>query len=253
MVAMLVWLNWQFALAALSVAPLLFWTVFRYTSRIKAAARDARASDGLLASGARETLTSIRIVQGLAQEDQQTERFQVQNTGSLRASLEGIRYQARVAPQVDFLAALGLAVVMWYGATRVLAGVLTTGDVVVFFAYVTNLYSPMKALSRLSSSFARAGVAAERIAEVMRVRSEVVEAPGAPAAPRFLGRHEFRDASFEDTCLGQPVLSHINLVVEPGMTVAIVGATGAGNSTLVSPSPRRSQPAASPLSIARTA
>src|SRR5947199_7057093 len=64
MIAMMVWLNWQFALAALSVAPLLFWTVFRYTHRIKAAARDARASDGLLASVAQETLASIRIVQG---------------------------------------------------------------------------------------------------------------------------------------------------------------------------------------------
>ena len=248
MVAMMMWLNWRFALAALSVAPLLFWTVLRYTSRIKAAARDARASDGLLASVAQETLASIRIVQGLAQEDQQIERFQVQNAGSLRAYLEGIRYQARVAPQVDFLAALGLAIVMWYGATQVLAGVLTTGDVVVFFAYVTNLYSPMKALSRLSSSFARAGVAAERIAEVMRVRSEVVEARGARAAPRFTGRIEFRDVSFEYTA-GQRVLSHVNLLVEPGTTVAIVGATGAGKSTLVSLIPRLYDPAAGAVCI----
>src|SRR5712691_2724830 len=248
MVAMMMWLNWRFALAALSVAPLLFWTVLRYTSRIKAAARDARASDGLLASVAQETLASIRIVQGLAQEDQQIERFQVQNAGSLRAYLEGIRYQARVAPQVDFLAALGLAIVMWYGATQVLAGVLTTGDVVVFFAYVTNLYSPMKALSRLSSSFARAGVAAERIAEVMRVRSEVVEARGARAAPRFTGRIEFRDVSFEYTA-GQRVLSHVNLLVEPGTTVAIVGATGAGKSTLVSLIPRLYDPAAGVVCI----
>jgi len=243
MVAMMVWLNWQFALAALSVAPLLFWTVFRYTGRIKAAARDARVSDGLLASVAQETLASIRIVQGLAQEDQQVERFQVQNAGSLRAYLAGIRYQARVAPQVDFLAALGLAVVMWYGATRVLAGVLTTGDIVVFFAYVTNLYSPMKALSRLSSSFARAGVAAERIAEVMRLRSEVVEAKGARAAPRLAGRIEFRDVSFE-YAPGHPVLSHIDLLVEPGTTLAIVGATGAGKSTLVGLIPRLYDPGA---------
>ena len=248
MVVMMVWLNWQFALAALSVAPLLFWTVFRYTSRIKAAARDARVSDGLLASVAQETLASIRIVQGLAQEDQQIERFQVQNADSLRAYLEAIRYQARVAPQVDFLAALGLAVVMWYGATRVLAGVLTTGDVVVFFAYVTNLYSPMKALSRLSSSFARAGVAADRIAEVLRVRSEVVEAEGAPAAPRFAGRIEFRDVSFGYNA-GQPVLSHVDLIVEPGTTLAIVGATGAGKSTLVSLIPRLYDPAAGAVCI----
>jgi ATP-binding cassette, subfamily B, bacterial len=248
MVAMMVWLNWQFALAALSVAPLLFWTVFRYTSRIRAAARDARASDGLLASVAQETLASIRIVQGLAQEDQQTERFQVQNAGSLRAYLEGIRYQARVAPQVDFLAALGLAVVMWYGATRVLAGVLTTGDVVVFFAYVTNLYSPMKALSRLSSSFARAGVATDRIAEVMRVRSEVAEPQHARAAPRFEGRIEFREVSFE-YAPGQGVLSQVNLCIEPGTTVAIVGATGAGKSTLVSLVPRLYDPGAGAVYI----
>ena len=248
MVSMMVWLNWQFAVAALSVAPLLFWTVFRYTSRIKAAARDARASDGQLASVAQETLASIRIVQGLAQEDQQIERFQVQNAGSLRAYLEGIRYQARVAPQVDFLAALGLAIVMWYGATEVLAGVLTTGDVVVFFAYVTNLYSPMKALSRLSSSFARAGVAGERIAEVMRLRSEVVEVKHARVAPRLAGRIEFRDVSFEYTP-GHPVLSHIDLIVEPGTTVAIVGATGAGKSTLVSLIPRLYDTAAGVVSI----
>jgi subfamily B ATP-binding cassette protein MsbA len=248
MVAMMVWLNWQFALAALSVAPLLFWTVFRYTSRIKAAARDARASDGLLASVAQETLASIRIVQGLAQEDQQSERFQVQNSGSLRAYLEGIRSQARVAPQVDFLAALGLAVVMWYGATRVLAGVLTTGDVVVFFAYVTNLYSPMKALSRLSASFARAGVAAERIGEVMRVNSEVAEPRHARIAPRFEGRIEFRDVSFE-YAPGQWVLSQVNLSIEPGTTVAIVGVSGAGKSTLVSLVPRLYDPAAGAVCI----
>lgn len=248
MVVMMVWLNWQFALAALSVAPLLFWTVFRYTNRIKAAARDARASDGLLASVAQETLASIRIVQGLAQEEQQSERFEVQNAGSLRAYLEGIRYQARVAPQVDLLAALGLAVVMWYGATRVRAGILTTGDVVVFFAYVTNLYSPMKALSRLSASFARAGVAAERIAAILGVRSEVSEAPDARPAPRFPGRIEFRDVSFEYTA-GQPVLSRLSLVIEPGTTLAIVGATGAGKSTLVSLIPRLYDPTAGGVAI----
>src|SRR5215831_157268 len=248
MVGMMLWLNWQFALAALLVAPLLFATVLRYTNRIRAAARDARVSDGLLASVAQETLASIKIVQGLAQEDQQNERFQVQNTGSMRAHLEGVRYQAIVAPQVDSLAALALAGVMWYGASRVLAGVRTTGDVVVFFAYVTNLYSPMRQLARLSSSFARAGVGAERIAEVMRVRSEVVEAKHAPAAPRFSGRIELRGVSFE-YLPGQPVLEGIDVTVEPGTTLAIVGATGAGKSTLVSLIPRLYDPVCGCVSI----
>ena len=237
MIAMMFWLNWQFALAALSVSPLLFWTVFRYTDRIHAAARAARSSDGLLASVAHETLASIRIVQGLSQEDQQDERFQAQSVSSLRAYLEGVRYQARVWPMVDMLAAVGLALVMWYGATRVLVGELTTGDVVVFFAYVTNLYSPMKALARLSYAYNRASVGAERIADVLRVRSEVADRTGARTAPILAGRIEFRDVSFEYEP-GQPALSRINLNIAPGEKVAIIGATGAGKSTLVSLIPR---------------
>src|SRR5262249_417052 len=88
MVSLIFWVKWQFALAAMSMAPLLFWTVFRSTHRIKAAAREARISSGLLASVAQETLASIRIVQGLAQEDQQTERFQTHNETSLRVHEE---------------------------------------------------------------------------------------------------------------------------------------------------------------------
>jgi subfamily B ATP-binding cassette protein MsbA len=130
----------------------------------------------------------------------------------------------------------------------VLAGVLTTGDVVVFFAYVTNLYSPMKALSRLSSSFTRAGVAVERVVEVLGIRSEVVEARDARPAPRFAGRIEFTGVSFE-YAPGQPVLAGIDLVVEPGTALAIVGATGAGKSTLVSLIPRLYDPVGGTIRI----
>ena len=248
MLILMFWLNWQFALAALSVAPLLFWTVFRYTHRIKVAAGEARASTGLLASLAQETLASIRIVQGLAQEEQQDERFEAQSATSLKAYLDGVRYQARVWPLVDLLAAIGLAVVMWYGATRVLAGVLTTGDVVIFFAYVTNFYSPMRQLARLSHMFNRASIGAERIAEVMRVRSEVTDRQGARDASRLKGTIEFRDVSFEYEP-GQPVLSGINLRIAPGEKVAIVGATGAGKSTLVSLVPRLYDPSGGAVCI----
>ena len=237
MISLMLWLNWQFTLAALSVAPLLFWVVFIYTNRINKAAREARSSDGRLASVAQETLASIRTVQGLAQEQQQDERFFAQGSSSLEASLEEVRYRARVAPLVDVLAAVGLAIVMWYGAKRVMAGELTPGDVVVFFAYVTNLYSPMRALSRFSFGFAKARVGAERIARVFEVRSDVADRPDAHAAKTLKGEIEFKNVTFKyDT--GQPVLSEINLRIRAGEKVAIVGATGAGKSTLVSLVPR---------------
>src|SRR2546426_8919542 len=237
MLVLMFWLNWQFALAALSVTPLLFWVVFRYTRRIRVAARQARANTGLLASLAQETLSSIQIVQGLAQEEQQDDRFRAQSRSGLQAYLESVRYQARVAPLVDVLAAVGLAIVMWLGATPAPAGVLTTGDLVIFFAYITNLYSPIKALARLSYTYSKASVGAERIAEVMRVRSEVRDRKRARPAPPLRGRIEFRDVSFEYET-GRTVLSHINLAIAPGEKIAIVGATGTGKSTLVSLVPR---------------
>ena len=248
MLTLMFWLNWQFAFVALAVAPLLFWTVFRYTHRIKIAARETRVSTGLLASLAQETLASIRIVQGLAQEEQQNDRFQAQSENSLRSSLEGVGYQARVAPLVDFFAAAGLALVMWFGATHVMQGRLTTGDMVVFFAYVTNLYSPMKALSRLSYVTSKASVGAERIAEVLRVRSEVTDRPGARDVSQLKGEIEFRDVSFEYQS-GQSVLSHISLRIAPGEKVAVVGATGAGKSSLVSLVPRLYDPSGGSIHI----
>src|SRR5437016_6575787 len=196
MLVLMFWLSWQFALISLSVAPLLF-LVFRYKRHIKVASRQARVNTGLLASLAQETLASIRIVQGLAQEEQQDERFQARSESHHQAYLDIVRYQARVVPLVEFLAAVGLTIVMWYGATLVLAGELTTGDVVLFFVYITNLYNPMKGLARSSYLFSTASVGAERIAEVMNARSDVTDRKGARAVSGLRGDIEFRDVSFE--------------------------------------------------------
>src|SRR5437773_11763037 len=219
MAALMFWLNWRFALATLSIAPLMFWMVYRHKRLIKRATRKARASTGLLASLAQETLASIRIVQGLAQEEEQDERVEAQSDSSLQAFLEAVRYRARVAPLVDLVAAGGLALVMWYGVTCAMAGELSAGDVVVFFAYITNIYGPMRQLARSPDLFDRASVAAERIADVMDVRSELTDRKGARPAPRFRGEIEFRKVSFEYEP-GQTVLSHINLAVAPGEKIA---------------------------------
>jgi len=237
MLALMFWLSWQMALATLSVAPLLLWVAFRYTRRLKVAAREARLSTRRMAALAHETFASIRIVQGLAQEEQQDERFQEQSEGNLQAYLETVRYQAQVTPLVDVLAAVGLMIVMWYGATQVLDGVMTTGDVVIFFAYVTGFYSPMKALARFSYLFNRASLGAEGVAEVMCIRSELVDRKGARSAPRLQGAIDLQRVSFEYEP-GRPVLCDLNLSIFPGEKIAIVGATGAGKSTLVSLIPR---------------
>lgn len=248
MAVLMFWVNWRFALATLSISPLMFWIVYRNKLLIKRATRRARASTGLLAALAQETLASIRIVQGLAQEDQIDDRFQVQSESTLEAFLESVRYQARIAPVVDVLSAVGLTMVMWYGARCVLSGQLTTGDVIVFFAYVNSFYTPMKAISRSANTFTKATVGAERIVEVLQRRSEVRDHKRARPAPRFKGAIEFRNACFEYEP-GITVLSNINLFIKPGEKLAIVGATGAGKSTLVSLVPRFYDPTAGAVII----
>jgi ATP-binding cassette subfamily B protein len=248
MVLTMLWLNWRFALVALAVAPLLFGAVIRFRWRIRGAAREARSSDGLATSVAQETLSSIRIVQGLVQEDQQDERYESQSRMSLNARLEIKRLQSLSAPFVDILAAIGLVLVMWYGATRVMARELSTGDVVVFFAYVTNMYAPMRALSRSTGRFFRAEVGAERVVEILREGQEVADLPGARPVSTLRGHVEFRGVSF---CYepSRSVLSDIELSVAPGEKLAIVGATGAGKSTLVSLVPRLYDPTAGVVAV----
>jgi ABC-type multidrug transport system fused ATPase/permease subunit len=242
MVGVMLWLNWEFALVALSVAPVLYWSITRNTDQVRSASRQARRSTGQLASLAQETLSSIRIVQGLAQEEQVDSRFANQSQVSLRAYLDGVKYQAAVAPVIDLLAAAGLCLVMWFGATHVISGQLTTGDVVIFFAYVTNLYSPMRALSKSANSSAKTIVSLERIVEILQMRSDVADAPAAVPLHIPEGKIEFCNVSFGYQS-GLRTLDNINLVINPGETVAIVGATGAGKSTLVSLVPRFYDPA----------
>lgn len=229
--AMMLWLNWRFALVASSVAPLLFWAVWWHTRRIKAESRWARKSDGALAAVAQESLTMIETVKGLAQESAQEDRFVHQGRRSLRHYISRLNYQARMMPIVDLLAAFGMVLVMWFGTTGVLRGQMTTGDVVVFFAYVTNFYSPMRAISRQAAIFTKAAAGAERVAEVLLTEPDVSDGPAAMPAPRFKGEVAFKEICFSHTD-GQPVLTNFSMHIKPGEHVAIMGATGAGKSTI---------------------
>ena len=248
MLVLMFWLDWRLTLVTLSVIPFLLLALFRYTYRIKLAARKARKSTGLIASLAQETLASIRIVQGLAQEDYIAGRFRARNEDNLEANLERVTYQARVGPLVSIIGAVGATLVMWYGTAHALSGDLTTGDVVVFFSYVTGFFRPIRAAGNFSYVFNRASVGAERIAEVLGIRPEQADREGARPAPNLRGAVTFCDVSF-DYEPGRPVFHDINLTIAPGEKVAIVGATGAGKSTLVSLIPRFYDPTSGEVRI----
>jgi ATP-binding cassette, subfamily B, bacterial len=231
--AVMFWMNPQFALVSLWTAPLLCWTAHRVRRHVRESARAARASNGRMASVAQETLTSMRIVQGLSQERQQQERFQNHNRRSLEAFQQGIEHQARMAPVVDLLEAAGLALVMGVGALQVMNGTASVGDMVVFFAYLQKLTAPMKSLSKVSVVLAKARASSERIRAVLAEVPEVVDRPGAVGAPAFAGGIEFRGVTFL-YAPGRPALSRIQLRILPGEKVALFGPSGSGKSTMLS-------------------
>lgn len=225
------WMNWQYSLITCSVLPFLFFSIWWHTARIKTASRAARISDGEVASVAQETLSSIRIVKGLAQEDRQDRLFDKHAQKSLSEYMKRIGLQARMAPIIDVLAALGLSLVMYYGAKGVMSGKVTIGDITVFFFYVSNFYSPLRAMSRQFGNFSNGIAGAERVAEILSNNLMVEQTDKGVKAPPFKGKVEFRNITFGYEP-GQVVLKNVSFTIQPGGKVAIIGATGAGKSTL---------------------
>jgi ATP-binding cassette, subfamily B, bacterial len=233
MVVIMAVMDWQFALLALSLTPLLFLIVFRYTRRIKQASRLARRKEGEVTAVAQETFAAMRLVQAFTREDYEQERFRRQNEESLSANLRTTALEAQFAPLVDILVALGTCFIIFAGTERVLQGELTVGGLLVFLSYLGQMYRPIRQLSKLTAVMSKASASAERIAEIMDTAPEIVDQPDAVAAAHVHGRVEFCGVHFAYTP-GTPVLRGIDLGVEPGQTIALVGATGAGKSTLVS-------------------
>ena len=237
MVVVMFWIDWVFTLLALAVGPPLFFVVYRYKQRIKGASRRARTFEGLLAARAGEVLGAVRVVQAFTREDFEDRRFSTQSSRTTDANLEAARLQAEFSPLVDVIAGVGTAAVLFVGTHQVLSGKLSLGLLLVFLSYLNSLYRPMRLLSKLAYVSSRGLASAERVSEILEAEPDVQDAPDAVEAPPFRGQLAFRSAGFAYT-RGQPVLTDIELEARPGETIAIVGPTGAGKSTLVSLIPR---------------
>jgi ATP-binding cassette, subfamily B, bacterial len=222
------------ALAALAV-PLLVLVTHRSRRQLRLAARRVRKAEGAIASAAAENLSAIHLVQVFTLENDRMARFTGLSSHSLAAGLEATRLQSRFGPVVDLAGVLSTAMVLWFGAWRVLEGALSLGTLLVFVSYLGSLYKPVRALSKLSNVMSKGVAAAERIRDVMDTPIDVTDRPG--ATPRaLLGGIEFRSVSFSYG--REPVLDGLSLRIEPGQNVALVGPTGAGKSTVAALIPR---------------
>lgn len=232
MLAVMFYLDWDFTLIALSVAPVLFLVVYSFTHRIKKAARAVKKKESEIASVVQESLTSMRVIKAFAREDYEEQKLDKESLESVEMALKARSIKAKLAPLVDIIVAAGTCLVLWYGTQLVLTNELTAGALLVFILYLGKMYKPMRDLSKMTDTLSKAAVGFERIREVLETESQVRDLPGARVAPRFKGEIEFAHVRFGYTP-AREVFSDLNVQVQPGQFVALVGPTGSGKSTLI--------------------
>lgn len=231
MASVLMFLDWQLSLGLITVIPLLAAVVVSFRRRIRDAEEDAREVEGDLEASAQESLLAIRLIKSMGREEAESAKFSAVSTASMRAIIRTARTTSGFSYALDVLVAVATVCLVWLGVNRVLSGALTPGDLLIFTAYLSNFFSPTRALSKLPAQLTRAGVRAARIAEILRKEPGIVDRPGAVPAPLPRRGMALESVSFSYVA-GRPVLKEVDLEIPVGCTVAVVGPTGAGKSTI---------------------
>jgi ABC-type multidrug transport system fused ATPase/permease subunit len=233
--------DWHFALLMIAAAPLLLFVSSSYRSRIRQASRLVRKIEGQVGATAGEKLAAIQVVQAFSHEDEEARQFAQQTRQSLDAGLAVSQLQSELSPLVDLVGVVAVAAITWLGAREVIDGRISLGYLLLFITYLRSILSPVRQLAKLSSQLSKADASAERIQDILAIEPDVRDLPNARPAPSLAGAVTFEGVFFSyDRKI--PVLRDIWLRVEPGLSVALVGQTGSGKSTLMSMIPRFHDP-----------
>jgi ATP-binding cassette, subfamily B, bacterial len=225
-------IQWQLALVSLVVTPLFFLVARRFSQLSKHAAREKRRRNGSLGAVAEESLANAALVQSLDRGDAEVARFRHEGERIVEAELAATRIRGLFSPLVDLIELLGVLVVITLGTWALSRGELTLGGLLVFLAYLSQMYGPVRELSSLANRIFAAAAGAERVLELLEERPSVVERPGAVVLGRARGEVALRGVRFRYPGAERDAVAGIDLTVGPGETVALAGPSGAGKSTL---------------------
>ncbi len=224
-------MNITLALLSFTVLPIMFVIAAFWQRFAQRSFRRTRAAISVVNATLQENITGMRVIQSLAREERNRDEFDELNAYNRDTNLEASRIAALILPLVEVVAAMAIAITVLYGGVLVSQGSLKVGVLVAFTLYINRFFDPIREISQQYSQLQRAGVAAERIFQILETPVEIKDKPGAEELPQIHGEVEFRDVTFGYN-RDLPVLRDFDLHMKAGQTVAIVGPTGAGKSTI---------------------
>ena len=235
--AVMFWYEWRLALVAVAVTPILVGLAYRYSHVSHPVLRDVQQRMADVATVAEENIVGVHVVKSFAQEPQEQAKFERRSEAVFEQSLKANRQRAFYVPLISFVPLAAQGAVLLVGGHMVVHGSLSVGRFIAFNVFVTMMVMPLRMLGMWIGQAQRATAAGERIFEVIDEPEEIEERPGARELPPGDGEIRFEAVDFEYTP-GRPVLEAVDLEIAPGRTVALIGHTGAGKTTLTSLVPR---------------
>jgi ATP-binding cassette subfamily B multidrug efflux pump len=235
---LLLYLDWQLALVALAVVPVIALLLVRFVGRIRPLFREVQQTLGRLNTVLQEDLQGVRVIRAFAREDYETSRYTAVNEELLQKNLTTVRVFSNNFPFVFLFANLGTLAIIWFGGWQVVGGRLSIGDLVAFNTLLGFMLFPILTIGFLSASISRAGASSQRVFDVLDAPLDVEDAPEASTLLPLSCRVDFDNVSFRYPGSARDILAGVSFTARPGQTVAILGTTGSGKSTLVNLIPR---------------
>ncbi len=228
--------SWKLTLLALSTAPIIFLITLRFAGKIRPIFTEGQQRLAVINEVLQENITSIKVVKAFAKENIEEHKFAEKSTDYFNTNLRAAKLRALYIPPMELMAGLGTVFILLYGGLQVVSGEITIGTLVMFNTYLLLLLMPMRFLGFITSFMQRALAGAKRIFEVVDAVPEVKDKPNASELPLIKGHIELENVSFS---YGQePVLKNVTFEAKPGETIALLGTTGSGKSSVISLIPR---------------
>ncbi|MEA3485286.1 MAG: ABC transporter ATP-binding protein, partial [Candidatus Aerophobetes bacterium] len=231
------YIHWRLSFLVLALIPVLAFTANKFSLWIRKFSTSVQVKMADISSILQETVAGIEVVKSFTMEKRETERFREENIKNLQLNLKRTRIIAALTPFIEILVFVGLIGILWYGGRQVIEGTLSIGDLIAFLGYIGLAINPLSQIGRSYGIYHQALASAERLFEILDTQPEIKDLPKAIKMPRIKGHIQFKNVSFGYN-QGELILKSINLEIEPGERIALVGPSGVGKTTLVSLIPR---------------